>query len=82
MTVTEALVSIVALGTCVGLPMLGMVLRFSVKPLVEARRGLAAPDVEDLRQRVAALEALLEQHMLAPTLYEAPLLNVPARQRS
>jgi hypothetical protein len=65
MQVTEAIVSVLVVGMTCGIPLLGLTIRFSLKPLVEAfirlrEAQLAAPQLELLRERVAHLERELE----------------------
>jgi hypothetical protein len=67
MTSTEAFVVVMVVGMTCGIPLLGLTLRFSLKPLVEAyirlrEAQLASPhmQLQVLRDRVAHLERELE----------------------
>lgn len=62
---TEAIVTVLIVGMTLGIPLLGLTLRFSLKPLVEAfirlrEAQLGAPQVQQLQARVAYLEHQLE----------------------
>ncbi|MBX5483651.1 MAG: hypothetical protein IRZ16_17650 [Myxococcaceae bacterium] len=71
---TEAVVVVLVVAMTVGIPLAGLTVRFSIKPIVEAwvrvrESGGVAPaaELESLRQRVAALEALWgEAHRKPP----------------
>jgi hypothetical protein len=86
MDIVEGLVVIVALSVALGLPLFALTLRFAVKPLVVAYLEVTRPappataEVEELRARVAALEALLEQQ-LSPNPFEMPAFSSPAPRR-
>jgi hypothetical protein len=65
MDATEAFVVVMVVGMTCGIPLLGLTLRFSLKPLVEAyirlrEAQIASNQIEGLRQRVAYLERELE----------------------
>jgi len=65
MDATEAFVVVMVVGMTCGIPLLGLTIRFSLKPLVEAYMRLreaqiASPQVQSLQQRVAYLERELE----------------------
>jgi hypothetical protein len=65
MNVTEGVVAVLIVGITVGLPMLGLTLRFALKPLLEAwlrlqeSRRHSSGEIESLRLRVQALEAVV-----------------------
>ncbi|CAM4235131.1 hypothetical protein G4177_21960 [Corallococcus sp. ZKHCc1 1396] len=69
MSIQEAVVAIM-LTVLIGIPFLGLTLRFALKPLVdtwlrvrEAQAGGArGPELEALRARVAHLEYMLDLH--------------------
>jgi hypothetical protein len=78
MEVTEAIVVVLIVGMTCGIPLLGLTIRFSLKPLVEAfirlrEAQLAAPQMELLRERVAYLERQLELHGLTDRTPSTPL---------
>ncbi|WP_224243437.1 hypothetical protein [Hyalangium gracile] len=65
MEATEAIVTIMVVGMTCGIPLLGLTIRFSLKPLVEAfirlrEAQLGAPQIQQLKDRVAYLERQLE----------------------
>lgn len=69
MDVTEGIVIFLITAMVVGVPLFGLTLRFSLKPLVEAFIRLKETqhgglDVRLLRERVAHLERVLEAHGL------------------
>lgn len=79
MSTQEAVVAVLTVGMVVGLPMMALSLRFALKPIVEAwakARELSQPrqspaqvaEVEALKLRVAALEAVWENRLGAGTL--------------
>ncbi len=79
MEITEAVVTVLVVGITVGLPMSALCLRFALKPTVEAWLKLresyvrqpsppAQTEVEALKLRVAALEAVWETRLGAGTL--------------
>jgi hypothetical protein len=81
MTTTEAIVTIMIVGMTCGVPLLGLTIRFSLKPLVEAfirlrEAQLAAPQLDMLRERVAHLERQLELHGLADRPPSVPLQQI------
>jgi hypothetical protein len=62
---TEAIVIVMVVGMTVGIPLLGLTLRFSLKPLVEAfirlrEAQLGTPHMQQLKDRVEYLERQLE----------------------
>ncbi|QDE93168.1 hypothetical protein BHS06_31610 [Myxococcus xanthus] len=69
MDVTEGIVTFLITAMVVGVPLFGLTLRFSLKPLVEAFIRLkesqhGGMEVRLLRERVAHLERVLEAHGL------------------
>ncbi|WIG93311.1 hypothetical protein [Myxococcus sp. SDU36] len=69
MDVTEGIVMFLITAMVVGVPLFGLTLRFSLKPLVEAFIRLkeaqhGGMEVRLLRERVAHLERVLEVHGL------------------
>ncbi len=72
--VVEGVTVVLVVGMVVGLPMLGLTIRFAFKPLVEAwlklREASLKPstELEALRVRVAALEAVWEKRLGGGTL--------------
>ena len=69
MQMTEAVVTVLIVGMVLGIPLAGLTLRFSLKPLVEAfirlrEAQLGISDTALLRERVAHLERVLEAHGL------------------
>lgn len=66
----EAVVTVVIVGMVIGIPFLGLTVRFSLKPVMEAFIRLreaqlrSQPDSAMLRERVAHLEHVLETHGL------------------
>ncbi len=65
MSTQEAIVSIVVVAMVIGVPFLGLTLRFALKPMVEAwirvrESQHTSADVQILRDRVAHLERVLE----------------------
>lgn len=87
MNVTEAVVAVLVVGICVGLPVLGITLRFALKPALDAYSSLkqAQPrrndEVEALRMRVAALEAVWERRLGAGNPDATPARPVVALER-
>jgi hypothetical protein len=84
MGIEEAVVSVLVVGMVIGLPMLGLTLRFALKPLIEAWvrvrevRPAPAGELEGLKLRVAALEAVWEQRLGAGTLQPGrPMRELP-----
>jgi hypothetical protein len=74
MDTATAVVTIAVTTIVVGIPLLGLTIRLSVKPLVEAwtrlregQPGSASAELEGLKLRVAALEAVFE----SPELFRA-----------
>ncbi|NNC21003.1 hypothetical protein HRD49_39600 [Corallococcus exiguus] len=70
MELTEAVMVIMVTGMTVGVPLLGLTLRFALKPVIETwlrvREVQARPagELEALRARVAHLEYMLDRHGL------------------
>ncbi|CAM4208525.1 hypothetical protein HJC10_34975 [Corallococcus exiguus] len=70
MELTEAVMIIMVTGMTVGVPLLGLTLRFALKPVIETwlrvREVQARPagELEALRARVAHLEYMLDRHGL------------------
>lgn len=72
MELTEAVVTVLIVAMVIGVPLLGLTLRFSLKPLVEAfirlreaQLGVSSgSEVALLKARVAQLELVLESHGL------------------
>jgi hypothetical protein len=69
MELTDAVVTVLIVGMVLGIPLAGLTLRFSLKPLVEAfirlrEAQLGVSDTALLRERVAHLERVLEAHGL------------------
>lgn len=62
----EELIPIVAIICVIGLPMLGLVARFALRPLVRdltrAIRGAADDELEEMRERLARLETQISLH--------------------
>jgi hypothetical protein len=81
MTTTEAIVVVMVVGITCGIPLTGLTIRFSLKPLVEAfirlrEAQLAASQLPILRERVAYLERQLELHGLADRTPPVPLQQI------
>lgn len=78
MDTTTAIAVVILTAMVVGIPLLGLTIRLSVKPLVDAWTRLRDPatgsaaqaELHALKTRVAALEAVLEAHNLYPALPE------------
>ena len=79
MDITEAVMIVLVVGIVVGLPMSALCLRFALKPTIEAWlklreatvRAPVAPaqaELEGLKLRIAALEAVWETRLGAGTL--------------
>jgi hypothetical protein len=72
MELTDAVVTVLTVAMVVGVPLAGLTLRFSLKPLVEAfirlreaQLGLSGTsEVALLKERVAHLERVLDAHGL------------------
>jgi hypothetical protein len=86
MEIGQAVVSIFALTVVIGLPMMALCVRFALKPAIEAwlkvRETYARPaapppaaELEALKLRIAALEAVWEHRLGAGTLN--PSLHLP-----
>ena len=65
MSTQEAIVSIVIVAMVIGLPMLGLTIRFALRPVMEAWMRVretqqSSAEVQMLRDRVAHLERVLE----------------------
>jgi len=94
MEITEAVVSVLVVAMVLGIPLAGLTLRFSLKPLVEAfirlrEAQLGVSDTALLRERVAHLERVLEMHgllderqpVLHPGTPERLPSNLPLKDR-
>lgn len=88
----EAVVTVMIVGMTVGIPLLGITIRLSIKPLVEAWMRLREAqttrptgDIEGLKMRVAALEAILESRGMLHGGFDpiaglgSPLEQLPAK---
>ncbi|MBF5043123.1 MULTISPECIES: hypothetical protein [Myxococcaceae] len=82
MDATTAFVAIFITGMVVGIPLLGLTIRLSIKPLVDAwtrmrtvQPGGTSAELEALKLRVAALEAVFESPDLALSSSERQLLE-------
>jgi len=78
MEATEAIVVISVVAMTCGIPLLGLTIRFSLKPLVEAfirlrEAQLNASQLQPLRDRVAYLEREMELHGLMNRPAPAPM---------
>ena len=67
--IADAVTTVLIVTMVVGVPMLGLTIRFSLKPLVEAfirlrEAQLGVSDTTLLRERIAYLERVLEAHGL------------------
>ncbi|NOK35791.1 hypothetical protein HMI49_21560 [Corallococcus exercitus] len=71
MQMTEAVMIIMVTGMTFGVPLMGLTLRFALKPVIEtwlrvrevqARGQVSAGELEGLRARVAHLEHMLDRH--------------------
>lgn len=88
MTITEAVVAVLVVSICVGLPVFGLTLRFALKPLLDAYLAVKASgnvkqgEVEMLKTRIAALEAVWEHRLGAGTLDSVLPPAVRERSRS
>jgi hypothetical protein len=77
----EAIAVVMIVGMTCGIPLLGLTIRFSLKPLVEAfirlrEAQLAAPQLHMLQERVAHLERQLELYGLADRAPSVPLQQI------
>ena len=74
MDITGGVVTVLVVSICVGLPIFGLTLRFALKPVLEAwlamrdTRARPTDELDGLRLRVAALEAVWERRLGAGTL--------------
>jgi len=88
MTITEAVVAVLVVSICVGLPIFGLTLRFALKPLLDAYLTARATgsakegEVDALKVRVAALEAVWDHRLGAGTLDSVLPLEIRERSRS
>lgn len=87
MDATEAIMVVLVVGMTVGIPLLGVTIRLSIRPLVdawvklrEAQTGQASGDIEGLKMRVAALEAVLETRGMLPGGIDSLSLGSPLEQ--
>jgi hypothetical protein len=81
MTTTEAIAVVMIVGMTCGVPLMGLTIRFALKPLVEAfirlrEAQLGAPQLHMLRERVAYLERQLELHGMADRVPSVPLQQI------
>jgi len=93
MTPTEAFMVVMVVGMTCGIPLLGLTLRFSLKPLVDAyirlrEAQIGSHQVQVLNQRVAYLERELELLRLTERTASSSLqlsapehLPVPSKER-
>jgi hypothetical protein len=88
MDITTAFVAVFVTGMVVGIPLLGLTIRLAIKPLVEAwtrlrerQPGSASTELEVLKLRVAALEAVFESPELLRTSSEHRVLEQPPMGR-
>jgi hypothetical protein len=85
MELTDAVVTILTVAMVVGVPLMGLTLRFSLKPLVEAflrlreaQLGVSnGSEVALLKARVAHLEHVLESHGLLDERRGLPVHGAP-----
>lgn len=83
--VAEPIVTVLIVGMVIGIPMMGLTVRFALKPLVDAwirlREAQVAPSSEllQLRERVAHLERVLESHGLTERRVSAFVEGTPER---
>jgi len=73
MSNTEAVVAVLTVGMVIGLPMFAFVLRFALKPVIDAYVALKqtpqrSDEVDALKMRVAALEAVWQRRLGGGTL--------------
>jgi hypothetical protein len=78
MDTTEAIAVVMIVGMTCGIPLLGLTIRFSLKPLVEAfirlrEAQLGSAQNQALLDRVARLERQLELHGLVDRIPATPL---------
>ena len=88
MDITTAFVAVFITGMVVGIPLLGLTIRLAIKPLVEAwtrlregQSGGTSSELEALKLRVAALEAVFESPELFRATSEHRLLEQQAARR-
>jgi hypothetical protein len=82
MDTTEAIVTVMIVGMTLGIPLMGLTIRFSLKPLVEAfirlrEAQLGVGQLQALRDRVTHLEHQLELHGLLDRIPSKPLQEFP-----
>jgi hypothetical protein len=80
---TQAIVVVMVVGMTCGIPLLGLTLRFSLKPVVEAfirlrEAQLGSPQFQQLRDRVAYLEREMELRGLLERPPVTPLQQLPS----
>lgn len=85
MPVQEAVVIVLSMGMLVGLPMLGLTIRFALKPMLEAWMKVresqhSSAEVQLLRERVAHLERVLEVNGLMDRRASALIQPVTAER--
>ena len=74
MGIEEAVVAVLVVGMVVGMPMMALSVRLALKPAIEAwlkAREAVTPrpgELEELKLRIAALEAVWEHRLGAGTL--------------
>lgn len=79
----EAVTTVMVVGMLLGIPLLGITVRISIRPMVDAwvrlREAQARPvnEVEGLKLRVAALEAILEAKGMLPGALDPVALGTP-----
>lgn len=85
METTDAVVTVMIVGMTLGIPLMGLTLRFSLKPLVEAfirlrEAQLGVGQLQALRDRVTHLEHQLELHGLLDRIPSTPLQTFASEQ--
>lgn len=85
MGIHEAVVTVLVVAMVLGIPLMGLTIRFALKPLVEAwirlREAQIAPSTEvlQLRERVAHLERVLESHGMTERRVSSFVEGTPER---
>jgi hypothetical protein len=85
MELTEAIVVVTVVSITCGIPLLGLTIRFSLKPLVEAfirlrEAQMGSGQLQALRDRVTHLEHQLEVHGLLDRIPSTPLQQFAPEQ--
>lgn len=85
MEITEAIVVVTVVSITCGIPLLGLTIRFSLKPLVEAfirlrEAQLGGGQLQALKDRVTHLEHQLELHGLLDRIPTKPLQDFAPEQ--